>query len=157
MSVLLAVACVTNVSAASLDSSLGFPKVVFKNYAADFGTHTATTYNAITHEFIVTANPHSIQFSATSPPVLLNEPDLLTIKILVANDGTLIGGTSSDDLLITDNNGYVLTGEIIAFGYQNSPGNNDSFYLEGSLWFISSDIQAGIVPTYSLGTRIGIF
>ncbi|MCF6334553.1 MAG: Ig-like domain-containing protein, partial [Spirochaetales bacterium] len=35
--------------------------------------------------------------------------------------------------------------------------NKYSLYLEGSLWFISSDVQAGIVPTFSVGTRIGIF
>ena len=35
--------------------------------------------------------------------------------------------------------------------------NTYSLYLEGALWFISSDVQAGVVPTYSIGTRIGIF
>lgn len=35
--------------------------------------------------------------------------------------------------------------------------NSYSFYVEGGLWFISSDIQAGITPTVSFGARIGIF
>jgi len=35
--------------------------------------------------------------------------------------------------------------------------NNYSLYAEAALWFISSDVQAGVVPTYSIGSRIGIF
>ena len=35
--------------------------------------------------------------------------------------------------------------------------NSYSFYVEGSLWFISSDIEAGIRPTLGFGARIGIF
>lgn len=35
--------------------------------------------------------------------------------------------------------------------------NSYSFYVEGALWFISSDVQAGVTPTVSLGARIGIF
>jgi len=35
--------------------------------------------------------------------------------------------------------------------------NSYSFYAEGALWFISSDIEAGVTPTLSFGARIGIF
>ena len=35
--------------------------------------------------------------------------------------------------------------------------NSYSFYVEGALWFISSDIEAGVSPTLSFGARIGIF
>ena len=35
--------------------------------------------------------------------------------------------------------------------------NSYSFYVEGALWFISSDVQAGVTPTISFGARIGIF
>jgi len=35
--------------------------------------------------------------------------------------------------------------------------NSYSLYVEGALWFISSDIQAGVTPTLSFGARIGIF
>ena len=35
--------------------------------------------------------------------------------------------------------------------------NSYSFYTEGSLWFISSDIEAVVFPSLSFGARIGIF
>jgi hypothetical protein len=35
--------------------------------------------------------------------------------------------------------------------------NSYSLYMEGSLWFISSDVEAGVTPTLSFGARIGIF
>ncbi len=40
---------------------------------------------------------------------------------------------------------------------QLSMFNTYSLYVEGSLWFISSDVQAGVIPRYSIGTRIGLF
>ncbi|MDC7218865.1 MAG: Ig-like domain-containing protein [Spirochaetales bacterium] len=48
--------------------------------------------------------------------------------------------------------------EIIKFETENWSALNDfSLYAEGSLWFISSDVEAGTVARFSLGARLGVF
>lgn len=71
--------------------------------------------------------------------------------------------TMSEDSIAFTDKGVVLGSVLTQFEFAKfklkdfKMFNTYSLYLEGSLWFISSDVQAGVVPTYSIGTRIGIF
>lgn len=71
--------------------------------------------------------------------------------------------TMSEDSIEFTDKGVVL-GSILAqyefakFTFKDMKMfNRYSLYVEGSLWFISSDVQAGVVPRYSVGARIGVF
>ena len=65
-------------------------------------------------------------------------PKSVAIEIVVDSSGNLIGGTSGDDLVIigaidqdgdsvADFDGVLLTGEVVAFGFQDSGGPTDDF------------------------------
>ncbi|RKX82636.1 MAG: hypothetical protein DRP58_10010, partial [Spirochaetes bacterium] len=71
--------------------------------------------------------------------------------------------TMSEDSIEFTDQGVVL-GSVLAqfefakFSFEDMKMfNNYSLYAEAALWFISSDVQAGVVPTYSIGSRIGMF
>lgn len=69
---------------------------------------------------------------------------------------------SEDDYSFTEN-GVVLGSVLLQLEFAKfeinslSVFNSYSLYTEGALWFISSDIEAGVTPTISFGLRIGIF
>jgi Bacterial Ig domain len=71
--------------------------------------------------------------------------------------------TMSDNSIEFTDKGVVLGSVLTQFEFAKfkikdfKMFNAYSLYLEGALWFISSDVQADIIPTYSIGTRIGIF
>jgi hypothetical protein len=71
--------------------------------------------------------------------------------------------TMSEDRISFTDKGVVLGSVLTQFEFAKfelkdlKMLNTYSLYAEAALWFISSDIQAGVVPTYSIGTRIGIF
>ncbi|MCH9674850.1 MAG: hypothetical protein K0U93_25645, partial [Gammaproteobacteria bacterium] len=61
-------------------------------------------------------------FGAAQPP------GTVEIQAQVASDGTLLGGVPGDDVVVRDSAGNVLlTGEVIAFGFRDSPGTIDDF------------------------------
>lgn len=69
---------------------------------------------------------------------------------------------SEDDYSFTEN-GVVLGSVLLQLEFAKfeidslSIFNSYSLYTEGALWFISSDIEAGVTPTLSFGLRVGIF
>ncbi|MDA3809041.1 MAG: Ig-like domain-containing protein [Spirochaetaceae bacterium] len=71
--------------------------------------------------------------------------------------------TMSEDGYYFTNEGVVLGSVLLQYEFAKfelknlKVFNSYSFYVEGALWFISSDIEAGVVPTLSFGARIGIF
>ncbi|MBI9098311.1 MAG: hypothetical protein JEY91_07520, partial [Spirochaetaceae bacterium] len=71
--------------------------------------------------------------------------------------------TMSNDGYYFTSNGVVMGSVLLQYEFAKFElknvkfFNSYSFYVEGSLWFISSDIEAGIKPTLGFGARIGIF
>ncbi len=100
---------------------------------------------------------------ATIPYSFIFGPDWQNFSMAAALGATFSYFTMSEDGFTFDGTGVVLgsiIGQIELIKYtipDLSMFNTYSLYAEGSLWFISSDVQAGVVPRYSIGTRIGIF
>ncbi|MBB6478909.1 Ig-like domain-containing protein [Spirochaeta isovalerica] len=71
--------------------------------------------------------------------------------------------TMSEDGYSFTENGVVLGSVLVQYEFAKfeienwSLFNSYSLYAEAALWFISSDIEAGVTPTISFGARIGIF
>jgi len=133
------------------------------------------TYDAATNRFDIDATPVAIQSTADSVPSFfsfLDERDL-QIHIRVDNSGALIGGDGGDDLtlvgtvdldgdFVPDASGALLTGEILAFGFRDSGGPNDSYDFRfeptgGALlsYFAGKDI--GVTTASENSTFAGLF
>ena len=92
----------------------------------------STSYNSGSQIFTVTTTPTTIKFTASEPTFSILTPRSMTIRIQVDNTGALVGGVPGPDLLIsgrvqrvvgTVTNTYIgllLTGEVTAFGYQDT-------------------------------------
>lgn len=71
--------------------------------------------------------------------------------------------TMSEDSYSFDGDGVVLGSVLLQYEFAKfelknmSVFNSYSLYVEGSLWFISSDVEAGVSPALSFGARVGIF
>lgn len=107
---------------------LGEPTIAF-----DSGGTVA--YNSATDDFSVDSTPLSIESPAGSGLFFTGSVD---IDIQVDDTGSLIGGVPADDLVITgdvdldgdfvvDESGVLLTGEIVAFGFEDSGGSTDAY------------------------------
>ena len=114
----------------------------------------SVTYDSTTDAFSVAATPLSIDSGAGSGLFFIGD---LNINIEVDDTGALIGGTSGDDLVITgdvdldgdfiiDESGVLLTGEILAFGSEDSGGTTDlydyRFQITGGLLTTNATIGA---------------
>ena len=100
---------------------------------------------------------------ATIPYSYIFGPDFQNFSMAFTVGADFSYFTMSDtDITFTDK-GVVLGSvlgqwEIVRYRIPElSMFNTYSLYVEGALWFISSDVQAGVVPTFSIGSRIGIF
>ena len=121
------VLCPTVANAALIPVSPGAPKTQTISTLA-----TATNYTAATQAFNVTSTPTAIQLTAGAASVAIATPRAVTISIRVDNAGTLLGGVSGDDFVMTGQvdgtlNGTLLTGEIVQFGFLNATGTTDTF------------------------------
>ena len=98
------------------------------------------TYNASTQAFNVDATPLTFTESLAppSPTRLITAPADFRIEIQVDNTGALVGGVPGNDLVITGNldidgngtidaSGILLTGEVLAMGFLDSPGGVDQY------------------------------
>lgn len=100
---------------------------------------------------------------ATVPYSFMFGPDWQNFSLSAAVGAKFSYFTMSDTGISFSTPGVILgsvLGQIELIKYRVpdlSMFNTYSLYAEGSLWFISSDVQAGVVPRYSLGARIGIF
>jgi hypothetical protein len=101
----------------------GYPQITYDNG----GT---TLYTAATDSFTVSARPLQFFMDGVNPFDLVSPPRSVEIAIKVDSTGALIGGSAGNDLVITgvidvdgdtipDYSGTLLTGEILAFGFQN--------------------------------------
>ena len=121
------VLCPTVANATLIPVSPGVPKTQTISTVA-----TATNYTAATQAFNVTSTPTTIQLTTGGVSVPIATPRAVTINIRVDNAGTLIGGVSGDDFVMTGQidgtfNGTLLTGEILQFGFLNATGTTDTF------------------------------
>ena len=118
-------------TAALLGVEPGLPLLNYNNT----GT---VSYNAGAQSFNVVAQPISILFP---PPAFVNAPKSVAINIVVDNAGNLVGGVPGDDLVVTGAvqppgpplSGVLLTGEIVAFGSQDSGGFTDFYDFNKSI------------------------
>ena len=119
-------------SAALLGTTLTFPQLSFDNQ----GT---TSYDATTDQFTVDASPIAIRLVAGGTPILITPTgsgEAFGINVTIDDSGALVGGAPGNDLVVVGNvnlgglgtfSGTLLTGEITAFGFQDSGGTTD-FY-----------------------------
>lgn len=114
----------------------GFPNLTYD-------ANGVVTYNAGSQSFKINASPIAIRFSPVSPPRLVTPTgvpptEVLSVDIIVDGGGTLLSGVAGDDLVLVgqvdengdstpDYTGVLLTGEIIAFGHEDSGGPTDQY------------------------------
>lgn len=111
---------------------LGFPAVTYDD-------NGVTDYNADTDLFMIDGAPAFIRFSADTPPVPVFPFDgqkVLTIDVLVDENGLVFGGVPEADLILIGGVatpegdtffGTLLTGEVSEFGFFDSGGPNDQY------------------------------
>ena len=131
-------------------------------------------YNSSTNRLTVNASPIAFRASPTQPPVLVTpvpgSGEVFAININVDESGTLLGGIPGDDLLVTGNatvngtnySGTLLSGEVRAFGFEDSGGPTDSYDFEfevtgGQLAFLFEDQDIGVVLTSEMSSFNGSF
>lgn len=132
----LAIGLGTSVATAALLGVLpGFPQLTYNS-------NGAVDYKAGAQTFLLTASPIAIRLTNASIPRFINPTgnpasEVVQVRVLVDNTGGLIGGTAGDDLLIAgevdlngdtviDLSGTLLTGEVLAMGFQEG-GTTDSY------------------------------
>ncbi len=151
-----------------------FPQI---NYVSNEAS--ATNYSASGQTLTVLASPVALRLAPASPPRLVQPTgfppaEVVSMSIQVANTGGLIGGVPGDDLIIqgevdADGNGSVdyagilLTGEIQAFGFQDTGSTSDEFDFRFSVtggllapvFFVGRD--AGVTLTSEESNFVGNF
>jgi cysteine-rich repeat protein len=154
-----------------IDAELQLPIVVFD-------TQGETVYDAGTGLFSVDALPLAIRFF-DGGPVLLVTPtgipptEAVSIRLEVNELGTLIGGVPRDDLIVVgevdedgdgnaDYQGILLTGEVAAFGFEDTGGTTDLFDFRfrvtgGELASLYVDRHIGAVLTSTSSDFMGDF
>ncbi len=135
-----------------------------------YDSNGVATYTSSSTSFTLTASPLTIVFPAPLPPIprLVNPTgapasEVVAIGASISNTGTLLGGIVGDDLIIrgqvdADGNGSIdyagvlLTGEIVAFGYENTSvavGGTDRYDFRFSL-------TGGLLASFFAGKDIGV-
>jgi hypothetical protein len=115
------------------------------------------SYDQVSDEFSISATPLSLE---NSLGINLFDDGSLDINVLVDSSGTLVGGSPGDDLVlmgdvdtdgdfIADVSGVLLTGEITAFGSQDSGGITD-------LYDFKFTISGGLLASLYAGKDLGV-
>ncbi len=150
----------------------GFPAIVYD-------TQGALSYDAGTGLFSVEAAPLAIRFAPIAPPRFVDptgDPPgkSLSIRFVLDQLGNLVGGDGGPDLLIVgqvdedgdnlpDADGVLLSGEVLAFGFSNTPGTPTDEYdllfavTGGSLAPLYVDSNIGITITSESSSFDGDF
>lgn len=89
------------------------------------------TYDANVDALTVDATPTSILFEG-GPPIFIDPPRTMEIRIRVDELGSLVGGVEGPDLMVEgvidpEFSGVLLTGEIVAFGFRDTGSNTDKY------------------------------
>lgn len=135
-----------------------------------YDSNGVTTYTASSTSFTLTASPLTIVFPAPLPPIprLVNPTgvppsEVVSIGASISNAGAVLGGIVGDDLIIrgqvdADGNGSIdyagvlLTGEIVAFGFENTSvvvGGLDRYDFRFTL-------TGGLLASFFTGKDIGV-
>ncbi|NJM55440.1 MAG: hypothetical protein HC841_05575 [Verrucomicrobiae bacterium] len=118
-------------NASLIGVDIGFPRISFKSPLP-----MSFSYDSVADDLVVEALPTAAIFSLGELPGLFTGMVGLTIEAKVDSTGTLIGGGSGHDFKLVGSVSRMgtvyegplplLTGEITAFGFQES-GNTDQF------------------------------
>jgi hypothetical protein len=159
----------TTAIAALLGVLPGFP-------AVSFNSTGTTQYTSASQHLSISASPLAIRFAPDQPPRLIQPVtglQVLTVDIFIDSGGMLYGGHPDEDLLIIgqvdangdgniDYSGVLLTGEIAAFGWENTGGTTDFFDFRftltgGALASLFNDHDIGVLLTIENSTFDGTF
>lgn len=132
------------------------------------------TYNATTDLFTAQATPISFLSSAVPFPVAISAPESFGINFTVDSAGNFTGGVAGNDFELTgeididldgtiDVSGVLLTGEVIAFGFEDSgsASSTDSYdvrlQVTGGVLTTSGTLSGGgLRPNYFDGKDVAI-
>lgn len=136
----------------------GFPNL-------SYDSNGTTTYNATSDALTLIASPISIRFSNVTPPRLvvptgMPASEVLQIGAVISNAGAVISGVLGDDLVVQgqvdadgngspDYTGILLTGEIIAFGYEDTGTVTDRYDFRFA-------VTGGSLASFFAGSDIGV-
>ena len=149
----------TTASAQLLGDAPGYPNIF--SSANSKTVSAGTTYTPSTQLFTATTpltSLHSITF--TQGGVLRGiTGGSITLRVLVNNAGVLVGGIAGDDLVVTGTasdgvtsySSPLLTGEVIAFGYQDSGAGNTT-----DLFDFRFQITGGSLAPFYSGKYISV-
>lgn len=136
----------------------GFPLLTYDS-------NGTLTYNGTSKAFDIAAAPIAIRFTPVSPPRLVTPTgspasEVLKISIVLDGAGNVISGIPGDDLVIEgqvdqngdtipDYTGILLTGEIVAFGFEDSGSATDQYDFR----FV---VTGGSLASFYTGMDIGV-
>jgi hypothetical protein len=124
---------------------------------AQVGTSPAGRFSGLVIGAKLLANVFTFPFS------FVFGPDFEWLSAAIAVGANFSYFTMSEDEIAFTDEGLVIAGmvaqlELPIVTFEGlSMFNTLSFYTEGQLWFISSDVEAGIVPRISFGLRANVF
>jgi hypothetical protein len=99
----------------------------------------------------------------TFPFSFLLGPDFEWLSAAIAVGANFSYFTMSEDQIAFTDEGLIVAGMVMQLEVPiitlDGPSmfNTFSFYTEGQLWFISSDVQAEAIPRISFGLRANVF
>lgn len=160
--VVVAVWAVTGVVSVSFAALLGimpgFPLLTYDS-------NGTLTYNGTSKALDIVASPVAIRFTPVSPPRLVTPTgvpaaEVLKVGIVLDGAGAVISGVPGDDLVIQgqvdqngdtipDYTGILLTGEIMAFGFEDSGPATDQYDFR----FM---VTGGALASFYAGMDIGL-
>ena len=169
-------AAVTGIAGLALADLLGIAGLLNFPVVA-YDATGVTDYNAGTDLFMIDGAPLSIRFSASLPPVAVfpfDSQKVLTIDVLVDQNGMLFGGVPEADLILVGTvltpsgdtfSGTLLTGEGAEFGFLDSGGTTDEydfrFTVTGGLladaFFTNPAQDIGVTVTSESSNFGGVF
>ena len=138
---------------ALISPGIGFP-------LSTYDSTGVVTYDPTTDNFDLSATPLSFFNPGPTAGGYSNATNGLQIHFQVDASGALIGGVAGDDLVLSgdldtggtpapDVSGILLTGEITAFGFQDTGSNVDAYDMRFT-------VTGGAIAGYFAGKDIGI-
>lgn len=158
LAVLVVAGAVSLSFAALLGVMPGFPLLTYDS-------NGTTSYNATSDAMSLVASPIAIKFSLSTPPRIVTPTgippsEVLQVGASISDTGTVLGGVPGDDLLVRgqvdadgngsiDYSGILLTGEIIAFGFEDTGTATDRYDFRFAL-------TGGSLASLFAGQDIGV-
>ena len=164
-------AAVTGIAGFALADLLGIAGLLnFPFVAYDSGG--VTDYNADTDLFMIDGAPTFIRFSPDTDPEPVGGENVLTIDVLVGENGMVYDGVPGADLILIGTvadpfgntfEGTLLTGEVSEFGFLDSGGPTDKYDFRftvtggalADLYF--TDLDIGVTVSSESSNFVGVF